>query len=355
MRRLPKRACAFGRNLCKLLTPIDKIFSSMDAKERHALTKQVVGSGLEELRTKQLQGEAQRQLEEEILQEAIRLSALWLRRPFNARSAPRYRNHFAMPNVEATRSECIILENEQLNSTAASSVSDEQMEAMDIVKSAGYVMSDEGWREIVFVAARSVLYKRKQPLLEITLNPYKGAGLTIKSEGRINLDVEAVTRRVGLSRERLRSTIRAASEVGYFASHPRLAPMNVSKEMIADVSARLSLFNGQGNWAVSKESVAAFISQLPQSLQLEMAEMLLKMRVLNRPTLSRLIRECIDGLDLRGARGFLTGLSPDSGNRVRIEVEQELSKHLSGRGWTFTKTIRDVFSDAKPNDRFSAH
>jgi len=50
-------------------------------------------------------------------------------------------------------------------------------------------------------------------------------------------------------------------------------------------------------------------------------------------------------------RGFVTGFSPDSGNLVRTETEHELSVALGAEGWVFKKTIRDVFSDARPDDR----
>jgi hypothetical protein len=57
-----------------------------------------------------------------------------------------------MPNVQALRNECIIFEDEQLNTKPRGS--DEHMMATNIVKSAGYVMSNEARREIICDAAR---------------------------------------------------------------------------------------------------------------------------------------------------------------------------------------------------------
>ena len=351
-RRLPKRACAFGRNLCQLSLPIEQIFPRMLPEERNKLLKQVVGNGLEELRTKQLKGVAQRAIELEIAQEAIRLKEILRSNHFETPTAGLELISFLpMPNIEASRSECIILENTQLSSTASSSVSDEQMEATDIVKSAGYVMSDEAWREITFVAARSVLYLRKQLLADIAFKPYDGANIIVKAEGRINLDVEAVVRRVGLDKDKVDRTIRAATRAGYFTDHPRLAPVIVADTTLDRVAERLTSFNGQGNWKVTPRSVRAFLAQFPDHLRSEMAELLLRMRLLDRSNLSVLILEAMATIALNGSRGFITGFSPDSGNLVRMEIEQELCAALKDKGWVFKKTIRDVFSDASADDR----
>ena len=351
-RQLPKRACAFGRNLCRLSTPIEHIFPKMRIEECRRVSKQIIGSLLDELRSKQLKGSDQRDLEQKIAVEAGSLASLLRSSSFDVPATNlELISVLPMPNVEANRSDCIILENEQLSSTASSSITDEQMEAADIAKSTGYVMSDENWREITFVAARSVLYARKQPLADIEFAPHSGLSTIIKAEGRISLDVEAVVRRVGLDKDKIDRTVRAAERAGYFAGRPRLVPVTVADTTLDQVASLLTSFNGQGNWKVTPMSIRAFLAQLPDSLRCGMADVLLRMRHLDRAQLSRLIRDALARIDLQGRRGFITGLSPDSGNLVRTQIEHELSVALKNDGWIFKKTIRDVFFDAEPGER----
>ena len=121
-----------------------------------------------------------------------------------------------MPNVEPNRSDCIVLENEQLNSNAASSVSDEQMEATDIIKSIGYVMTDNQWREIVFVATKVALYETALETANVELSPYANRKFVVKMMRRLLLDDDAVTRRVRVDREKLSLLLNRAATSGYF-------------------------------------------------------------------------------------------------------------------------------------------
>jgi len=102
---------------------------------------------------------------------------------------------------------------------------------------------------------------------------------------------------------------------------------------------------------VTPGSIRAFLAQFPDHLRSGMADVLLRMRLLDRARLTTLIRDALAKISLDGCRGYITGLSPDSGNHVRTQIEQELSGVLKNDGWVFKKTIRDVFSDAKRDDK----
>jgi deoxynucleoside triphosphate triphosphohydrolase SAMHD1 len=348
-RQLPKRACAFGRSLCFLSIPIERMFPQMAASERLNLSKQIVGSRLDELGAKQLKGSDLRALEKEIAEESTKLAVV-LGRSDDTSSPLEVVSVLPMPNVEANRSDCIILEHEQLTSTAASSVSDEQMEASDIVKSVGYVMSDKAWREITFVAARKVLYLRKRSLTKISFVPHSEIEIEVKAEGRILLDLDAVARRVSLNKEKVQSTLQSAARAGYFENCPRLVPVTVSDTKIDEIAGQLLSFNGQGNWRVSRQSIIAFLAQFPINIRDGMAELLTKIRLLDKAELVKPIRESLTKIDLKGGQGFITGFSPDSGNSVRTSVEHELSSTLIKEGWLFKKTIRDVISESNAKD-----
>ncbi|MDE2227741.1 MAG: HD domain-containing protein [Alphaproteobacteria bacterium] len=351
-RRLPKRAATFGRNYARMSVPVAEIFPKMSPEARKNLAKQIVGTGLDKLRSKQLFGEKQRELEKEIHSEA----ALIAEKIRNAGESspgdyPEIVTILPMPNLEPNRSDCIVLENERLSSTAASSTSDEQLEAADIAKSTGYVMTTEAWREIVFVATRSILYRHQLPLSEIAMEPYAGSpSITVKSHGHILLDVEGVARRVGIKVEKIRSVIRAAGETGYFDQYPRLAEVDIGAQQLLAAAIRLRDFNGQGNWSVTAESLRAFVAQVPPRFRQAVFQLIESFSILDRTTLVSSILSVAKALPRPQARRFVVGMSPDSGSEVRIKLEHELRDSLQQEGWAFKKTIRDVLDIANGND-----
>jgi HD superfamily phosphohydrolase len=352
-RRLPKRACAFGRNFARISIPLAQVFKSMEPAARKMVSKEIAGPGLDLLRTKQSVGEKQRVFEQDITEEAA-IVADKIRSGGGESPAgkPEFLSVLPMPNLEPNRSDCIVLEHERLNSTAASSISDEQMEAADIAKSTGYVMTESAWREIVLIAARTVLFRRQSGLSDIGLVPYPGgAEIAVKAIGRILLDIDAVAPRVGINSERLGDVMAAADHGGYFENVPRLARDNISDAEIADAIGKFSEFSGQGNWSVSRESVRAFLEQFPTKLRRDVLRLVASFSILDRTSLASATREIIDGFGpASGKRRFIVGLSPDSGNEVRIRLEHELRQALETAGWTFKKSLRDALDEAQADD-----
>ncbi|MBC2806138.1 HD domain-containing protein [Rhizobium ruizarguesonis] len=158
-RQLPKRANAFGRRFVALNTPVKDIFPSMEDRPRRILTKQVVGTSLEQFRSNTLVGKRQLDFEDQIAHEAEKLSKLLRDKGYTEYPEGRpLVSVLPMPNIEENRDDCIVLDGDQLNLTSFSSVSDEQMEAADIMKSTGYVLCDNQWRDLVFLASRTVFY-----------------------------------------------------------------------------------------------------------------------------------------------------------------------------------------------------
>lgn len=350
-RELPKRASAFGRSLVTPCVPIEAIFPAMSTEAAKELRKQIVGTSLEQLRAKKMHGEAQRNIERRISEEATRIARLLRNHNFEApKGSPTVVSVLPMPNVEPNRSDCIVLENELLNSNGASSVSDEQMEATDIIKSIGYVMTDDQWRDIVFLAAKVVLYQTEFDSVEVELSPYSDRKFSVKTKRRLLLNDDAVMRRVRVHRDKIRLLVNRVGTVGYFDKHRRLAPLGVDEEALARIATRLRGFSGQGGWSVSIPTVKAFLSQFPVSLQKPMSDVLEKIQVLGRTEVATRLAAGIQKIDIGTQHGFIVGLSPDSGSNTRMLAEQELKNRLTG-SWTFKKSIRDVFSLAKPGDR----
>lgn len=350
-RQLPKRASVFGRSFARMCIPIENVFPDMLAEVRKTLSKQIIGTALERLRTNPLSGQAQRELEEEITREATSLAELLRKTNSTVPSgSPEIVSVLPMPNVEANRSDCIVLENDQLSSTAASSVSDEQMEATDIIKSTGYVLTDAAWKEIVFLASRVVLYRFEMPPAKITLKPYADTEVEVSTRRRLLLDQDAVLSRIRMDHEKLGRVSRAAASAGYFDNYPRLAPLEVDENQIGKIFSKLKAFNGQGGWVVTKPSLRSFLEQFPVKLRRPMAELLCSIEIFDRVELVKNIKDGIIGISKGDTEGFIVGLSPDSGSSVRMQLEQELSASLGTSRWHFKKSIRDAFQSAKSGD-----
>ncbi len=350
-RRLPKRACAFGRRFVKMGAPIKSIFPSMGAKDSSMLVKQVIGTALEEFRSPRLTGKTLSGLESAIAAEAVVLADRLRAGGYSApEDGPPLVSVLPMTNIEENREDCFILENEQLMLTPASSVSDEQMDAADIMKAAGYILTDPAWRTAVFLAARTVFYDHLPRQRSVALLPHAGAAHEVTFSSRIVLDAKIIAQRVRIAGDDLDNAIREAAQVGYFDRSPRLAPVDIDPALMFSAARRLRDFTGQGNWRVDETTVEAFISQFPISLRAEAVELVDSFKVFNKVELATAVGAGIRGIDLRGGRGYIAALSPDSGNVVRTTLEHELTTNLAPLGWAFKKTVRDVFREAQPED-----
>ncbi|GAB5505965.1 MAG: hypothetical protein Rhirs2KO_11280 [Rhizobiaceae bacterium] len=353
-RNLPKRACAFGRAFVKLGFPLEAVFPDMKEAQCRAVQKQVLGSGLEELRSRSLRGNELDSLEASIAAEASRLAELLRNAGHDAPLGLPSISVLPMPNIEENRRDCVVLENERLSPTAASTVVDEQLDAADVMKSTGYVLCENRWKDIVFLAARTVFYRKSYPLNEVELTPYEGSKIVVKSATRLRLDEQAVSQRIRMNGDHLDKVIRDADAAKYFDQFPFLLPTwDLPNDRLNAAATVLRGFAGQGGWRVSRRSLDAFISQFPGRLRREVLELVCKFSMFDRPFLASSIRQQLEAIDLAGARGFVTALSPDSGYLVRQIVEHELHDSLQSSGWQFAKSIRDVFREASTGDHIA--
>ena len=311
--------------------------------------REVVGLPLEGLRQKALQGKDLAKLEGDIIEEAstiadsIRATA---RDVAPAEDRPEIVTVLPIPNLERSRKGCIVLENNELLHSSARLISDEQIDAADIFKSLGYVMTDPGWREIVFLAARCVLHRRTVKPKPIVLRPYEGAGApsyTVRCVGRIALDIASVVRRAGLRVEAVNSVMHAAESAGYFDQMPWLARPVIIDEKISRIADCLSAFDGQGTWRVTEQSCAVFVGQFPPGLRNEVKDLLDRITLLDRATLSSDLHAAIKDFGTpTSGQGYIAALSPDSGNLVRMLIEQEIGHEVGAIGWKIEKSILDV-------------
>jgi hypothetical protein len=143
----------------------------------------------------------------------------------------------------------------------------------------------------------------------------------------------------------------AAQRAGYFDDMPRLAVDELNQEHVRQVYQKLKGFEGQGGWSVSAESVRAFVRQFPPKLREPLLKLLPTFDTFDRSTMVQALQAGIDALNKPPEKkGYIVGLSPDSGSNVRITLEHELRAPAKERNWIFAKTVRDVLSDAQVGD-----
>ena len=204
---------------------------------------------------------------------------------------------------------------------------------------------------MVYLASRRALYTRQAELNDVRLAVYPEVpSFNVSARPRIVLDTESVTRRVGLDRSQLADLEEGAISCGYFDSCPVLATVDVPSNKINKVAKRLEAFRGQGNWSVTPGSVRAFLAQFPPALRDPMVKLLENITIFDRKRLASDIGRTIRGIALGNSNGCIVGLSPDSGNIVRVQLEHDLKNILRDTGWKFAKTIRDALEQLAAGD-----
>ena len=154
-------------------------------------------------------------------------------------------------------------------------------DAGDFFRQIGYIMSDQGWREIVCIATRLVVYRISEQFEKKTVPLIYGSDdsqgkqveLTVHALSLIDLD--AVTRRTGIDVKKLRRLNNTLISAGYYDTVPMLAPRTDSDE-VNEIVEKFEKFNGERGWSITAASVASYIDQFPPRLRCEMAQILTK-------------------------------------------------------------------------------
>lgn len=98
---------------------------------------------------------------------------------------------------------------------------------------------------------------------------------------------------------------------------------------------------------MTERSCAAFVAQFPPSLRNEVKELLEQTTFLDRVTLSSDLHKAIKNYGTpTSGQGYITALSPNSGNLVRMLIEQEIERELRLIGWEIKKSIEDVLEQS---------
>jgi HD superfamily phosphohydrolase len=353
-RQLPKRSCVFGRTLLTLLMPVDQVLPRASLMEA---SKHTLGLIVEKLRHTELTGNNLAALEKAILEEAAKLKKLLLGIASDllpSGDAPQIVAVLPMTEIEGPRREAVVLENNELIHSSHRTISDEQGDAADLYKALGYVVTDAPWREIVCLAARKVFATSyREPARPMALARSMESGvdsLNVRTAGRLVLDLKTVIRRTGLNASRIRELQRSAEKTGWFDDAPSL--VSVEDADVAAIAMKLRKFDGEQGWTVSPASCASFIAQFPPRFRNELRSLLdTNLHIIDRDVIRSNLLSIIRKIkaDTPGVVR-VTGLTPDSGNVVRMLLEQEAHTALKAEGIELTKTIHDCLSKHTDKD-----
>jgi HD superfamily phosphohydrolase len=232
------------------------------------------------------------------------------------------------------------------------------VDASEIYRAIGYVMSPLAWREIVLMATRTVVYRRSLAFPETLVslpNPEpSGPELPVSDENpdRIALkplsllNQDDIVGRVGASRDNLRRVTARCVEAGYFDTFPMLAPRSSpTTGPNVKIAHRYSQFEGEGGWRVTPASVAAFIDQFPPGLRIELQQVLLKGTFLRRNEVARGLRQALSNVPFAATGKLIcTPLTPSSGG-VAATAVRALSEESPNVA--FAATLSDALARAQ--------
>ncbi|TCP96361.1 HD superfamily phosphohydrolase [Sphingomonas sp. PP-F2F-A104-K0414] len=333
LRRMPKKACAFSGSLTSLGMPFQQQFKLETHERQNALRKEVGDPFIERLTRERIEELRTTYLEEAIRDEAeLLVKALGTNASEHVPSEPLGRIVVTgIAAADSTRPDALILQNGEIVRRSAAPATEEQ-DAYDVFTAVGYVLCDPAWRQIVFQAARTVIYRESLSRAQ-TLPFGKSAdeGTNIQFRTQVLLDFKGSAMRSNLSIEDARKLASAASAGGYYDSLPMLAPReSIERSEVRRVADLYRSFDGQGGWRIRPSTVAAFADQFPPGLRDGLFDVLLQGTVLDQVESVRLLKIAIAAAVGEGfAQAVLVPLSSSSGGPVVAMLTAELPTGLN--------------------------
>jgi HD superfamily phosphohydrolase len=352
-RDLPKRACVFGRDAAEVhLRPSHVIKNAASHADRQFIA-QVTGAPLETFRRNVLYGQELEGLELKLRKEVISLRRLLKKADCEGlpdEKEPDLLTVLPMPNLMLSQPDAIIKENGHLLLTPKKSTVDELSDASEMFKSSGYVMTTPAWRALTLIAARKVFSEAAESIIQqVSIPRTNEAPLQVDVMPSLVLNLDTVCRRAALETEDLEVILSKAAECGYFDERPLLAkPFGV--DQAKEIAGKVNEFDGEGSWRVTPESVAAFLSQFPPNLREEAARLLGGIKMIDRVAIRTAVADLVKKVPQTAGQKWLTQLSPNSGNIVRMLAESDLFKPFEQANWTAKPSLQDVLGEATVGD-----
>lgn len=359
-RQLPKRAVVFGQGE---LAPLLAFKQAFQRGQIHFEDGPLRHQQLHRYSKRRIFGSRLTSLEAAICAESVRLHTLIHDDLEDTEALPRLGEtpHIAVSPAQfspAVHDDCLVLQNHALVYSRELHNVTQTNDAEEIFQASGYVLSDEPWRELVFVAARKILAEQTKewtkvearigtgPLAiptperrEVEQSSQSGGNIEVvvaEAFSVLNLDHEKVIGRANLDVRKVSMIEARAGSKGYFDDLPFL----MSKPDIGweALRPRFDRFEGQYGWQISKHVAEAFVWQFPVKFRDDAIALLHAIEVLDAHTSVTLLLQALSSfLTTTRPRGKIriAPLSPNSGHELRIALEnghrsnEEFSKHFS--------------------------
>lgn len=351
LRNLPKRAYTFSPSVTGVRMPVEGILPGVDGRSMLNVTKQVNNSTIEEYlrHDKLLEGFGEK-IENEIRAE-VKNICRHLRRSKNELQIPRRKGPECLIIVGTAREDQkkhnqIICQGDRLLRVSDYTNSREQKYAFELIKEVGYLLCDDEWRGIVFVASRVVIARidnkiGKAPLTESHLEEAQVSGeadtdgegdsdalvkkrvVEVRYMRRYLPDYEHVILRSSVSPHRIDDLELALNQSRYFSDKPwACKPVASDDSNVLKIAHSLRTFTGDWSWQITPKSVATFLSQFPPDLRDQTAELLLKIKMIDAENVSHSFRLAMR--DLR--EGFcVVPFSGTSGTKIWYGLKRDLA------------------------------
>ena len=321
-RRFPKKACALAGALMRPQAPFEEILPDALGPKKGELFRLTTAAFENPLSLKSSAAVNSVELENEIIAEAHRIrDSIQIAEPDlvpgdGLRSVVLIR----IATLDASATDAPVFQHGELLTADQFTNVRGVVDASEMFRAGGFIMSSSPWREIVLVATQVVLYRRSLRFdrYDIGLNSHGSAegALKLRLAPITLLTTEDVVRRVGASRERVRRLYATCEAAGYFDELPLLARRTESSNAaVKAVAKRYARFDGQGGWRVTPASVAAFVDQVPPRLRNELLRALKVGTYLGQAEMtSGLGRACMRvAKEIKARKLILVPLSPSSG------------------------------------------
>ncbi|PZM08069.1 HD domain-containing protein [Rhizobium tubonense] len=357
-RQMPKKACALSTNLLKSLVHVQGIFPKIfDGPENvnafSTLRKQIADPFRRKFTQKNEEAVDSVHFENSVIYEANEI--------YKALQAVGFSDLPTMPlsnvvlidiaGLDHKKSDAPVFQHGELLSsellTNVRGVSD----ASDHFRQIGYVMAPQEWREIVSLAARTIIYKKSldtpNSLFE---NKIAETGSAEEAERRFGplqvkpltiLDIDGLHRRTGTDRKRMKRIMSELETASYFDSFPALA-IKTDESDVALLSKKFEKFDGEGGWSINSETVAAFIDQFPPGLREDLREALATGDFIPRDTAVKLIAEQLREIASTVKNVIVVPLSTSSGGAIVAGLRSLLK---TDKSISVVSTLREAVAD----------
>jgi deoxynucleoside triphosphate triphosphohydrolase SAMHD1 len=372
-RQLPKRALVFGQSELAPITPLKSAFSTGRLQFDEAPLRL---PHLKRFSKRFLYGRDLSTLEKAIANECSVLHRLIHDDLESTGVLPPVgsRPHVVISPAQFSppvHDDCLVLQNRELVYSKELHNVTQTNDAEEIFRASGYVLTDDPWREIAFVAARKVLAERTKEWLRIDarVGGHRSMGDLAKRRAGVapaesmnfngseeieadaftvlNLDHDKVIGRTNLDKRGVEMIETRAAIRGYFDKLPFL----MCRPTIPweHLHPKFERFEGQYGWRITRDVAEAFVWQFPPKFRSQACELLKSIDVLDANMSADLVHTALQSFRNSGrsrSKIRIAPLSPNSGQELRIALEHNFrSNEEFARNFAIHHSLEELLAD----------